>query len=341
MKLPPFVKKVSGGRYRAQRQIDGRRRYGPRRQTAAQAYADAVAWEAGAAAPRITYTLEQAVAATRAELVEHRSAGTVRFFDHHARVLVGAWMPGAPLHLITTADIEAFAARRARDVKQQTVLHDLRTLSRILGVARRRGWIDGDPLKKVVMPRAKRPGRIVTFTPAEVGSIVQRIRSDSEADADLIALAFLTGLRRAEIGRLRAEDVDLRGGRVHVQGKTAPRELPIGDELREVLARMLLRVPAGGPLFAGGFERVAHVFWKWQRRLKEPRLRPHLARHTFGSTLASAGVAPHTIAALMGHASLRMAMRYLHPHSDELRHAMGKVTARGTRAGGVTRAEEA
>jgi len=47
-----------------------------------------------------------------------------------------------------------------------------------------------------------------------------------------------------------------------------------------------------------------------------------ILRHTFGSRLAMATVAPQAIAALMGHTTMAVTQRYMHPSPEFLRDAM-------------------
>ena len=61
------------------------------------------------------------------------------------------------------------------------------------------------------------------------------------------------------------------------------------------------------------------------------RVRPHMMRHCFGSSLAAAGVAPDVIAELMGHVSITTTQIYLHPDWDRLAAAVATVgSAEGT-----------
>lgn len=52
-----------------------------------------------------------------------------------------------------------------------------------------------------------------------------------------------------------------------------------------------------------------------------------LPRHTFGTRLGEAGVSPYVIARLMGHASVRTSMIYVHPEPESLRKAVEAAAA--------------
>lgn len=58
----------------------------------------------------------------------------------------------------------------------------------------------------------------------------------------------------------------------------------------------------------------------------------HDIRHTYGTRLAEAGVPPHEIKALMGHASLASTERYLHAGEERMQRARDALSARSPHA---------
>jgi len=53
----------------------------------------------------------------------------------------------------------------------------------------------------------------------------------------------------------------------------------------------------------------------------------HSLRHPFGTRLGKTGADPFTIMRLMGHQSVTVSQRYVHPSSDAMRSAMKKMGA--------------
>src|SRR5690606_21134903 len=82
---------------------------------------------------------------------------------------------------------------------------------------------------------------------AAIGRIVEAIRNhpsrarNKERDADIILLFYYLGIRRAEASRMTAQDIDWANQRIFVHGKCGNRYLPISEECKPVLARMVAR----------------------------------------------------------------------------------------------------
>lgn len=155
-------------------------------------------------------------------------------------------------------------------------------------------------------------------------------RADSTATDDylkrlretvpIFAALLYTGCRLGEILTLRWSDVDLKRNIVIVvQQKTGKQKvLPIAAEFRALLLS-LPRAIGAAPVFARADGRpfppieVQRAF-RVARKLSgiRPELTPHSLRHTFASWLAIAGQPLRTIQELLGHADIRMTIRYSH-----------------------------
>lgn len=207
--------------------------------------------------------------------------------------------------------------------------HELPALRRVIRWAIQMGAGCIDPFGLVRLPRV-RAKRFTAFTADELRHILGRIRASgmprAEEDADWIELLATTGLRRAELARLRVEDVDLPNRMLFVDGKTASAYLPIAEAQLPMWGRMLERAHKDGRLVTAPYS-IAACTMRWKRRLNEPRLKPHSLRHTFATNLARQGVSPYVLRDLMRHATLKQTSRYLHAQPDRAAAALEQLAA--------------
>jgi integrase len=136
----------------------------------------------------------------------------------------------------------------------------------------------------------------------------------------IIICALQTGMRKGEILGLRWSQVDLTHRVVHLpQTKSGePRSLPINNRLLSTLKGLVRNISDD------------HVFWnpetgkRWsdlKRLFRRATIKSkltsrgivfHHLRHTAASWMVMAGVPLATVAAILGHADIKMVMRYAH-----------------------------
>ncbi len=145
----------------------------------------------------------------------------------------------------------------------------------------------------------------------------------------LIAVLWRAGLRCSEALNLAPRDVDLKAGTILVRegkGRKA-RVVAIDPMAATVVERWLakraeLGIGRSKPLFCqitqgklgkpiqGSY--VRHLLKRLGKRAGiEKRTHPHGLRHSFASSLADAGINPHHIQQLLGHANLATTSRYI------------------------------
>ena len=142
----------------------------------------------------------------------------------------------------------------------------------------------------------------------------------------IVLLALNAGLRKGEVFNLRWTDLDFVGKHLTVQGEGETREegaksaqtryVPLNREALEVL-QAWRTAPAEGYVFPGRTEgeRLDDVKKAWLPVVKAAKLtafRFHDLRHTFASKLAMTGTDLNTIRELLGHADIKMTLRYSH-----------------------------
>jgi integrase len=245
------------------------------------------------------------------------------------------------------ADVSPSVIARARDKlatermpwgetrSPSTVVRYLAVLSHALSVAMREWeWIDLNPMTRVAKPKEPR-GRTRFLAQAERVRLLEECkRSPQQLLYPIVVLALSTGMRKGEIMNLRWEDVDLGRGKATLwETKNGERRVvPITGHALDCLTSLSkVRRIDTSLVFPGtgtGAKAKPIDFRKhWLEVLKRaqvPDFRFHDLRHSTASYLAMSGVTIAEVAAVLGHKTLQMAMRYSH-HSEA--HTSGIVKA--------------
>jgi len=342
-KLPRCIRLHTRGRYRAEITIDKKRIVGPLRSTVDEAVDDRDEMQAARTADvNLLWTLQDGLDQVYRDLeATGARPATVTYYRNHARILFEVFADDALLREVTENDILTYIELRLNaGVSLQTIWgKELQVLERIVNLALKRDVLTRSPFRNIRRPKL-RAKRRDPMSVEHLAVVLERIRSHDkgrlgERDADIIAFAFLTGMRRAEIARLRPTDADFANGQLFVDGKNRERYLPIVGELETILRRMVAR--AEGDVLVGGERLIEKVFARWKDRLGDPLIVPRSMRHGMATHQAADGLNPFELQLLMGHARLEQTQRYYHGRSDQSRDAVRSV---GDRLAGRTRRAE-
>ncbi len=155
----------------------------------------------------------------------------------------------------------------------------------------------------------------------------------------ILMILYGTGLRRAEVVRLKVSDVDSQRMviRVH-QGKGArDRDVPMSPKLLEALRDYWRWNKPKGYLFPSspghrGLEQPTSDKTVWhacqaaaKRAGLRKRIGPHTLRHTYATHLLEAGTDLRTIQLLLGHTHLEDTTIYLHLSQQQLHTAINPL----------------
>jgi integrase/recombinase XerD len=213
---------------------------------------------------------------------------------------------------------------------QRTRLVPLRTFGRW---AERDKLLPENPVAELVMPRLGQQLPKAWLSAAETETVLAVPRLEEATglrDRALLETLYSTGLRRLELLRLTAADLDYAGGVVAVrQGKgKKDRVVPIGERalawvkkyLAQVRPQLLPAIGADpGTLFLterGGPFAVKHLSALVARYITASGVgKPgscHLFRHTLATLMLENGADVRYVQAMLGHASLQTTQVYTH-----------------------------
>jgi len=210
-----------------------------------------------------------------------------------------------------------------------TVNRALSTLRLIYNFAERCGFAVSNPVKHVTFFRE--PGRTRIISLEEERAYWA---ATSQPLRDIARIILDTGMRPEEVFRIETANLDF-GQRTIFNpfGKTAAakRKLTMTDDVWSILNKRAVLTESpyifsspDKPEKPIGSVRKAHD--AAIRRAKiAPGFRLYDLRHTYASRAVMAGVDLPTLAALLGHTSVHMAMRYVHPAEEHKREAAAKI----------------
>ena len=260
-----------------------------------------------------------------------RKPSTLACVECELRVHLVPFFGATPIERIEREDVaDLIATLLGKGLAPKSVRNIHATLTAMLNLAVRRGWIASAPCASDELPVIPECTEIRFLTPDELALMLGAVNDD--LDRAVYLTAAMTGLRQGELRALRWADVDFASEKVRVRrgywrgqvvapkGRRA-RSVPMAPEVAAALDALsrrerftgaddLVFTVSGGPVLAKTLRlhlraalRTAglddgHVF--------------HDLRHSFGTALAAAGVPVGTIQAWMGHQSLATTQVYMH-----------------------------
>lgn len=168
----------------------------------------------------------------------------------------------------------------------------------------------------------------------------QNLRECAFADylRPMFEVSVNTGIRRGELFSLKWADVDLERRLLTVRADTAKagktRRIPLNDAALSALSGWRAQTDGKDLVFpspqTGG--RLDNIRSAWRRVLKMAGLedfRWHDLRHEFASRLVMRGVDLNVVRTLLGHADLKMTLRYAHLAPEHTAEAVGRIDGWG------------
>src|SRR5215467_6900922 len=181
------------------------------------------------------------------------------------------------------------------------------------------------PYRQIDLIYPKRPERLPSvLSQDEVARLIES--ANNLLDYTMLMTLYATGIRRAELCRLKVEDIDSHRMVVHIrQGKgNRDRDVPLTPKLLETLREYWRWMKPKTYLFPGMVNNWRAdkpltpkcVWLAIQNAAKRAGIRkrvsPHTMRHSFATHLLENGTDLRTIQMLLGHSDLRATSIYLH-----------------------------
>jgi integrase/recombinase XerD len=173
-----------------------------------------------------------------------------------------------------------------------------------------------------IYPRTSRRSPVV-LSPEEVRRVI-------DAAINLFHRAMLmtlysTGMRRAELTRLKVTDINRQRMVIHIHGgkRDKNRDVPVSETPLETLREYWRWLKPKTYLFPSRYQRrrnlpiTTKAVWHAcriaaQRAGIQKKIGPHTLRHSFATHMLDAGADLRTIQVLLGHADIRDTTIYLH-----------------------------
>lgn len=223
-----------------------------------------------------------------------------------------------PVSLIDACRVEAYKTWRIKQhkVRPVTLRHDLHALSKFFGQAIKNRWTRENPVREVDIPSDADAVRMHILTAAEEKEYFKRAAKSKNLH-DCGRLMLNQGIRPDEAVCLLKKDVDFDRGTLLISfGKTpaARRILNLTSEGRLILGR---RMAGPSPwIFPSSKRRPQHhikrlnsahdrLCAKAKKEKTDFRFVLYGFRHTFATRAAQSGIDLATLAAILGHNSLR------------------------------------
>lgn len=236
--------------------------------------------------------------------------------------------------LMDAAKIDLYKTWRVQThgVRDITIRHDLYALSTFFTHAIRHHWAFANPIADVDIPSDTDAVRIHVLTAEEEEAYFQRAMRFPNLHA-VGRIMINQGMRPEEVVGLAKTDINFDAGTIHIRfGKTpaARRTLDMTTESRRILKSLMQGdSPWVFPSRRRHGKRIGRINSAHDSVVADAAKAgihisfvPYDLRHTFATRAAECDVDLATLAALLGHDSIRSVQKYVHISAEHKRSAM-------------------
>lgn len=209
--------------------------------------------------------------------------------------------------------------QRAGGVKSSTINRRIAALRAVINWGVRRGYVAANPLHLLERLRETDSSPKVRYFSREERDRLMTVLEEAHPLLRAAVLVSLnTGIRRGALFALSWDDIDFTTGTITLRADAAKAEKEQKVPMNEITRRTLLEIPREGSMVfrnTRNGEKIGDYRKAWNTLLKKAGIsdfRWHDMRHDFASRLVMAGVDLNTVRELLGHADLKMTLRYAH-----------------------------
>jgi integrase len=259
---------------------------------------------------------------------------TIKFYKEKlARLLEFRKLADKRLDLIDSVAVEAYKRHRMATVSRRGTPMSPASINRELATLKRALRVAVDEKKILAVPRIRlmkgEHSREFVLSPEDESRYLAALAPQMRT---FCAFLVETGLRVGEAIALEWRQVYLKTGDAYITVKAGhakngkARSVPLTRRAQALLAAISGRQS----LVFGNSEgvRLYHT-WLCQQHVRVRELLGfpvdfvlHSLRHTFGSRLGNAGAEAFAIMNLMGHSSVTVSQKYVHPSTESMRRAI-------------------
>jgi integrase len=261
------------------------------------------------------------------QLHDNNCKSLKRFFD-------GKWLDEITLGMVEDFKLARMKEKRwgekdERPISCVTVNRALATLRLIFNHAERSGYLIPNWVKGVEF--FKEPKHLRTISLEEE---IAYLAKASQPLKDIARIILDTGMRPDEVFRIEFASVDFSQRSIfNIFGKTpaARRKLTMTEEVYSLLKRRSQKDGARYAFPSPNYpdRPISRVHKAHEGAVSRAKISPRFIlydlRHTYASRAVMAGVDLPTLAALLGHTSILMTMRYVHPAEEHKKQATDKI----------------
>jgi integrase len=291
-----------------------------------------------------------------------RKRSTIQDYRGYLKVHIVPALGHLPLEEVTRQELERFMVTTLKTgLSAKSVRNYLGLIHGVLDYAMKQEWIQSNPAKLVARPKIIESDPDFKFLNlAELDRLIDAVPCDElgRMERVLYLTAAMTGMRQGECIAARWRDVDWLAQRIrvrqnfvrgefgtpksHLSSRSVPLATRVARELELLFQRSLFKgdddLVFAHPVTGNPYDKskLLKRFKKARDRAKVTPITFHGLRHTFGTTMAAAGVPERRIQEWMGHRDSQTTQKYSHyapgDHDAEL---VARAFGAGTKEGPI------